>query len=999
MVFRRYNTGFVGRKDELARLDAALRAAADARPDSVLVAGEAGVGKTRLVSTFADRAHDRGVRVLAGGCVDVSGGGLPYGPIVEAFRGLERDLGPPAVRELLGADHAEMRRLLLTGDGTAPTPAAGGLAQARLFELVLRVLHRLGEASPVLMVMEDLHWADRSTLDLLGFLVRNLATERLLIVATQRSDEQPSGTLRDFRAEFGRVAGRIELSRFGREDLAALLAEVLGGAPPAAIVDQVLALSEGNAFFAEELVTAGLDQPLGWLTPRLRDVLMSRVELLSDDAQETLRVAAVIGRRVDHGLLAAASAWRGQRLLTALRETATHQILITDREGLYVFRHALAREAVYGDLTAGERLALHAAVANALAADSSRIGLGAAAAAELAHHWYEAHDLPRALAATIESAHHSAAVYAFAEADGQYQRALDLWDRVPADDRPADLGFARLLEEAAEAARWAGDAERATLLVRRALAEVDRARDPGRTGGLRERLGLYLWEGGDGKRSLEVYEETNRLLAGEPPSTVRARVLAAYGAALMLSSRYREARAPCEEAIAMARAVGARGPEMHAQNTLGFAVALLGEPDDGIAWLERSRQMAEADEDVEGACRAYTNLATVLLLVGRLERADEVAQRGIAMTRRLGIELTGGAVLLGILASIRFRLGDWDATEALAEEVVARPVPHGLALFAHITQVEVQTGRGRLDVASASLDAARALAREVTDPLTLGQLDAAAAELAIWGGDHQAARAAVASGLRAVAGSDEDHLVLRLCALGTRAEADQAERVPPRRAAAELPKLEAVAGSLLARAGVLAGVTAESSASFREASIHAMVCLAEYARLDRRPDAATWGAVAAAWKDFHSPFPAAYARWRQGEALLQEHDHPGATRALREALVEAAALGATRLRDEINLLAARGHVDLREPGLPRERPGPPSAPADEFRLTPREREVLRQVATGRTNRQIARALFITEKTASVHVSNIIAKLGVANRGQAGALAQRLGLVDTALPFP
>jgi DNA-binding CsgD family transcriptional regulator len=997
MAFRRYSTKFVGRENELARLNAVLHAATEGRPGAVLIGGEAGVGKTRLVSRFADRAHGAGMRVLAGGCIDVSGGGLPYGPIVEAFRGLEHDLGPPAVRELLGADHVELGRFLPVGGEEAPSPGTGGrLGRGRLFELFLRLLDRLGQAAPVVLVVEDLHWADRSTLDLLAFLVRNIVDERLVLVATYRGDEQPSAALRDFRAEVGRVAARIELSRFGRDDMVALLTGALGAAPPVEVVDRILASSDGNPFFAEELLAAGLDRKV-MLTPRLRDVLMARVEALSDDGQETLRAAAVIGRRVDHLLLASVSELGRRRLLRALREAVSQQILIADPEGLYVFRHALAREAVYGDLIAGERLGLHAAVARALATDPSWAAKGASAAAELAHHWYEARELPRALAATVASARSATSVYAFAEADRQYARALGLWEPVAPKDRPAGLDLAELLQEAAEAARWAGDAERAASLIRRALTLVEGTGDPGTAGLLHERLGLYLWEAGDGKRSLDAYEEANRLLTAEPSSGVRARVLAAYGAALMLSSRYREARTRCQAAIAMAQAAGARRPEMHAQNTLGFSVALLGEPDDGIARLERSREMAEEDGDFEGVCRAFTNLATVLLVVGRLEVADRVAEQGIAMTRRLGIELTGGAVLLGILASVRFRLGRWDDAETLVREVLARPVPHGLALIAHVTQVELHTGRGRLDLARASLDEALASARGVTDPMTLGDLYAMWAELAIWSGDHQAARAAVASGLRTLSASDEVHLELRLCALGIRCEADQVERLPTRRAVAELTEIGAAASSLLTRAQALAAVTAESSACFPEARINAMACLAERSRLDRRPDAAAWDAVATAWTDLHAPYAAAYARWRQGEALLQRRDLVAASRVLRQASRLAETLGATLLRHEIEALAARGHVDLREPSPAVEPVGPAASPADELGLTPRELEVLGHVAIGRSNRQIARALFISEKTASVHVSNIIGKLGVSNRVEAAALAHRLGLVDLALP--
>ena len=593
MALRTYSTGFVGRAQELARLDAALATAVGGTPVFLLVGGEAGVGKTRLVSEFAGRAHQTGIRVLAGTCIDVSGG-LPYGPIVEAFRGLERDLGAAGVRELLGPDHTELHRFLPAGFEVAfATDPAARLAQARLFELLLRLLHRLGEAAPVILVVEDLHWADQSTLDLLTFLLHNARNERLLGVATYRSDEHGGANLRGFRAEFGRLADRIELARFGRDDLTALLAEILGGPPPTQVVDRVAASSDGNPFFAEELLAAGLDREQPPLTPRLRDVLLARVQALSEDGREMLRAAATIGRRVDHGLLAVVSELTDRALLAALREAVDHQILASDPEGLYIFRHALTREAVYESLLPGERQRLHGAVARALAEDRGVAARGAPAAAELAHHWVQAGDPPRALAATIEAARRSASgAYAFAAADRLYERALDLWALVDSDDQPSGLVLTDLLREAAEAARWVDDQERAAVLVGRALDLVDPAGDPAGAAMLMERLGLYLWEVGDGKRSLDAHEAAARLLIGQPPSVAGAQVLAAHGTALMLSSRYREARRRCEEAVAMARLVGARRAETQALNTLGFAISMLGDPERGIARLEQSRVLA-----------------------------------------------------------------------------------------------------------------------------------------------------------------------------------------------------------------------------------------------------------------------------------------------------------------------------------------------------------------------------------------------------------------------
>jgi ATP/maltotriose-dependent transcriptional regulator MalT len=473
-------------------------------------------------------------------------------------------------------------------------------------------------------------------------------------------------------------------------------------------------------------------------------------------------------------------------------------------------------------------------------------------------------------------------------------------------------------------------------------------------------------------------------------------VLAEQCALLMLSSRYREARLRCEEALLVAREAGARGAEVHLLNTLGFCMVMLDEHDDGIARLQESRQMAEVDNDVEAVCRAYTNLVTVLPLAGRHEQALKLADEGLAMMRRLRVELTAGGVLLGITAAVLFRLGNWTRAESLTREVLDRSVPEGLALFAYVTRVELDTARGRLVEAERSLDLVNTRARRTTDPMALAHLAAATAELAIWKGDHDGARAAVRRGLDLLAGTEEDHLAIRLCALGLRAEADEVERAH-RREGSQVNDARRVGELLVTRARE---ATARPSAAFPEARAHALSCEAEYRRLssgfDHSPGLGTddrgWTAAADAWERLRFPGAAAYARFREAEAALVGKAPRVATEALRAARRHVTTLGdePTGLLAEIELLARRGRIDLSVPAQVVEQPEEAPA-ADQVKLTPREREVLRLIVEGHTNREIASTLFISEKTASVHVSNIITKLGVRTRGQAAAAAYRLGL--------
>src|SRR5215218_3033175 len=271
---------FVGRVEELQTLEAAKRRAADADPAVVLVGGEAGVGKTRLVAELTSRCATEGTRVLAGGCVPVGEGDLPYAPIVEALRALLGDIGVDAVRELVGPSWPEVARLL-PALGEPEVGPAGQAAQARLFELLLGLLGRLSEPAPLVLVVEDLHWADRSTRDLLAFLVRNLRREQILVVVTYRNDEPGQQRLGPFLAELDRAGRveRIELARLDQIQTRAQLVGILEAVPAAELVDAVFVRSEGNPFFTEELL-AVVRAGSGALPATVRDLLRGRVQAL-----------------------------------------------------------------------------------------------------------------------------------------------------------------------------------------------------------------------------------------------------------------------------------------------------------------------------------------------------------------------------------------------------------------------------------------------------------------------------------------------------------------------------------------------------------------------------------------------------------------------------------------------------------------------------------------------------------------------------------------------
>jgi len=440
---------FVGRTAELGRLEAAYAYASGGDPVTLCVGGEAGVGKTRLVTRFAGQVRGSGGQVLLGGCIELGEGSLPYAPAVEALRGLGRGLEPAALDELVGPGRPLLARLLPElGQGEESTSAGlavGSSAQARLFEAFLALLERLAGRSPTVLVVEDLHWADRSTLDLLTFLVRNLRAA-LLLVLTYRTDElHRRHPLRPFLAGLDRSgrAERLEVGRFDRVDVADLLAGILGTRPDDELVERIYRRSEGNAFFAEELLATTHEGTGRSLPPSLENVLLSRVQVLPEDAQATLRIVAAASGRVEHELLAAVSELPEADLLAALRAAVAHQVLVPDpATETYAFRHALTQEALYAELLPGERAQLHAAFARVLTerpdlAEPSRL----AVPARLAYHWGRAHDPARALPAAVEAGLQSEAAYGFADAQRHFETALELWDQVA--DAEERLGLDR----------------------------------------------------------------------------------------------------------------------------------------------------------------------------------------------------------------------------------------------------------------------------------------------------------------------------------------------------------------------------------------------------------------------------------------------------------------------------------------------------------------------------------------------------------------------------
>src|SRR5579863_1566606 len=741
---------FIGRQHEMALLTAPMRRAEGGEPAVALIGGEAGVGKTRLITELAGLGSAAGFCVLTGQCIELGAEGLPLAPLVDALRALGRMTPVGELGELLGPGLA--RLLPELGHGTAAAAAGEGLQAGQLLELVLDLLRRLSADRPVMFVIEDLHWADPSTLGLAAFLVRALRAVPVLLVITYRSDDlHRRHPLRPLLSGWERVRSvdHIELRRFGRGEVTAQLAAILGGEPAPAVAEEVFDRSGGNAYLVEEIagVVRGGGDP-GELPASLRDVLLSRVDALSPAAQRLLRTASVAGRVVPDRLLAQVAGMGEGELFAALREAVENHLLLVDHTGhSYAFRHALTRDAVYDDMLPGERGGLHAAYGEALERDRSLAGDAAAVPALLAHHWYAALDLPRALPATIEAAASATASYAPAEALRHLERALEMWPRVADAGPRTGVDLVEVSRQAAEAAYRSGAVSRSLSLLEAALAGQPPGFDPVRRALLLEQRGIVLLDASPAE-AVAALEEALALLPPEPTTRAHAMVLASLARArIHAAGDLRVAADTSRQAVAAARAAGAKDVEASAIITLGVVSTYLGPGEDGLAFTGEGLQLALSIGAPATAMIGYINLSDALTFLGRHEEAVENAAKGLDLARQAGLTRSEGLYLMMNQAEPLLRLGRWAEAErvftrglALAPEGV---FAGGLEWF----RAELAAMRGRLDEAAAASRAARRAHGDTADIQFLQEMRYVDALIALGQGDRPAARDSVTAGL------------------------------------------------------------------------------------------------------------------------------------------------------------------------------------------------------------------------------------------------------------
>jgi DNA-binding CsgD family transcriptional regulator/tetratricopeptide (TPR) repeat protein len=937
---------FVGRVLELRELEHALDAVRAGRGTTVLVAGDAGIGKTRLASELARRARESGFEVLIGRSIDLVGTELPYQPFVEALR----PLGEP--------------RQLDQSTGS----------QRRLFEDTLALLTDRAAVAPVLLVLEDLHWADTSTLDLVVFLAHNVDNQPLLLLVTYRADEPPSAErVRRLADGVGRsgAAIAIELGPLEHGELAALLGAHADASLPAPLTDAILARAAGNPFFAEELAAAATHGS-GEVPLRLRDLLLQRVNRLDGATQSLLQLAAAAGRDVAYSLLRATATLPESDIRESLRRAVEHGVLVADQAtGSFRFRHALLAEAVYATILPGEREELHARLAEALTRDG-------APPTELATHWAAAGRSAKALAASVEAARQAEAVFGLAEARAHLERALDLWASVPYATELAHLDLAELCSWTAELASGTGAAPRALELAQRTV-ELVGGSNPLRAASAQERLAHYLFENGDYDAGLAADRRAVDLVPSHPPSPERASVLAALAAGLMLVWRHDESLAVCEQALAVARAVDARIPELRALGVLGIDLAYLGRGDEGVAELRLALELAKRSGDPIALDRTYAHLTDVLTMLGRPRESARLAETALEELRGYGIDET---TLVSNWIEALIASGDWDEAERVSSAALRAMTgnyPHHL-LF---VRADLEAGRGDFGEARAHFEAARSNLEGLD--FAMAWYDAFVAELDLWERRWTDAEEKVRDGLARARSRETAQIRIRLCAVGLRAQAELAAFARARRDADAVRdrldrsrKLRAAARRAAAGA-VPVTPNADGWRALAEAEY-------ERARDVARPD--LWAAAAAAWEKLERPPRTAYCRWRQAEALVAAGaPHAEVVQPLREAYAVAVRIGARPLAAELEFLAQRARLDLESSEM--ETADGTQNLEQLLGLTPREAEILTLVARGLTNREIAATLVISVSTASVHVSHILRKLDARNRREAAAIMHRL----------
>jgi ATP/maltotriose-dependent transcriptional regulator MalT len=946
---------FIGREAELSLLMGAFTDTLAKTPGAVLVGAEAGGGKTRLVQEFASLVEGK-ARLLQGNCVELAEAGLPFGPFIAALRNLLRD------SEAMGSSSAahDARELwsLLAEPAREEDDADPEWRRVRIFEFILRVLEGIAEQQPLVLVIEDIHWADASTRDFLCFLVANLQSSAILLLVTFRVDAiSRAHPMRSLLAELGRLNGvtRLTLNRLSQREVALQLEGILGSAPEPATVKRVYDQSLGVPLFTEAMV--GRDGAIrAGPSGSIRDLLLGTIKDTPTSTQLVLRAASVGGARVGHGLLASVTGLDHGELIEALRCAVDSNILVHEADD-YAFRHALIRQAVEQDLIAGERTALHRRFAEALeqgVAPSQDIW----ASLRLALHWAGAGEPEQALRAAWFAAGEAGERLAFEERLMMLQQVINLWGEAPGAAGKTGVDRSGLLERAADAACWAGEADLGLTYIEEALIELGPEASGRRANLLRERASLRQ----QALLSGEMDDLTESLRLAPEPGRLRLEILGQLARTLLLHDEQEEAEAVIDEMSIMSAALDDR--EYAAEAAMMRAYAQHGE--DSLAahrnGLEAAREAGSGRVEI----LAYAGLIQALDRCGRQVDAIRAGHEALSRAIQLGQGRYRGALIAQSLAQSLIAAGRFEeAVETIDNALDLVPAPFGRAQLL-LARAEIALARGELELAGQILAELRSLPSAFRLERRRG---AALAALEI---EHELALGEPA---KAIERANE-----YLGQAGDLTASAWPFLLAAARAFVEADNLDRDQGAL-SRLG-----EAASRLPVRD-PLEVALSLNFSAELDHalgRATLAQWDAVAEKWETLGRPYPTVLALMRGAAAAASCGQRNIAGGRLHQAADAASRLDAEPLKERLHHLAKRMRVRLD----PLQSAPVPQADNE---LTPREREVLKLLVAGYSNREIASELFIAVKTASVHVSNILGKLGVPTRGAAVAAAHRSGL--------
>ena len=975
---------FVGRETELRALDQQLGRTSGGATPLIAISGEAGIGKTRLLAELARRARARGSVVLRGHSLDI-GHGIPYGPILQAIRTHVRALPDDARRSLAHRASRALRPLVPDLFGrSAPISRSGHTPEIVLAGLV-DLVDLLSDTHPVVLLVEDVHSADPSTRDFLRLLTRTGERPVVPVISVRTGDQPLDRDLATLLGDLDRSDDlrRIELEGLRPPELRVLLADLLGRDLAQEDVALLCQRSQGNPYYAQELALAGGGSAA--LPSTLQDLLVGRLATLPASEQRLVRTLAVVGRAVPAALVGPLFGASPANLERQLKDLVVARVLEPTPAlggGGYQFRHALMQEAVYADTLPGRRLRLHAEVARAIEAHPKLLGPDDVVAATLAHHWEGAGDWDRALHWRMAAARAAEHKLAPAAAMDHLARARTLWPLTSQQARD-ELGDAADLElRFATAASQAGHPELARDCLDALRARTDAKRDPRRAAVIDAQRCAALWALGDVPGTMSAAELALVLAHPEQPE-VRAVALRAYAGMLLVTDREEEAVGWALEGIEAARAADLHDEEAYLRTVVGAGRLRAGRLAEARREFEAAVELSGRGERGQMWHVSRMHRLVYLLWTGQLRDAEPEADELPVVAHKLGAGLGEVLGLRGLQLMAQIQAGKLAQAEVTLADLASRPPPSGPHALAeqHVSAADLAMRRGRFDDAARHLVTARELVPEPIPAWWWGLYLRVALELALWTGDLDQASRMVWMGQEKLPSSFWPGVPRFACA-AIRHAADTPGAGSRRSARAR--HLRSAAASWLELLRTMDASAGDQAPLIRAAALEGE---AEWARLVGDPASGAWVAARDAWRDAGFPFELAYAGLRLAESELRAGRRVPGIRALREADRVGQSIGAATILDAAKALADRSHVALQgATAAAIERSG-----AGALGLSARELDVLRLLAAGMTNRQISDHLFISAKTTETHVSHILAKLGVASRGEAAVLAVRRGI--------